>query len=210
VHKYDGTTSVDPSPWFESEPDTVNPHDCYYNNCTAGDYWYGEPADFGYSATPLANCEGAKDGSTWSLVGDCGNPRLDLDNVSEVGVAENINIDNPQMGDTFRAGVHYYGQDAFESENTVEQHPIVNIYCGGVLMATYGQAPNQIPNGFNYGLPYDDDGRPTGMFWRVADVQVTGTDADGNTTCTVAGLHAPNMSDGYWLVTDKNNSDFSY
>ena len=35
--------------------------------------------------------------------GYCANPRLDQDNVDDVGVAENSNIDNPAGGDTFRA-----------------------------------------------------------------------------------------------------------
>ncbi len=209
VHKFDGAQGTDATSWFQTEG-ANNKQDCYFNNCTAFDYWLGEPADFGYSASPLANCEGAKDGSTWAFVGDCGNPRLDLDNVSEVGVPENTNIDAPATGDTFRAAVHYFGQDAVESTKAVNQHPIVNIYCGGTLKATYGQAPNQIPDGFNWGSGLDDDGNGKGMMWRVADVVVTGKDADGNTTCDVAGLHAPAMSDGYWIVTDKNNTDFSY
>jgi hypothetical protein len=36
-------------------------------------------------------------------------------------------------------------------------------------------------------------------------------DGSGNTTdCTVTQLHPPGTGAGYWVVTDKNNTDFSY
>jgi hypothetical protein len=210
VHKYDGPTTT---PWFETKANTDNPHDCFYENCTASSYFlpFGATANFGYGNTsPDDNCKGSKYGSTWDLLGYCHNPRLDLDNVSDVGVPENTNIDNPPANDTFRAAVHYYGQGGRGSTKAVDEHPIVNIYCGGTLKATYGQKPDQIPNGFNFGTARDNKGFGLGMIWRVADVQATGTDAMGNTTCTITPLHPPMTTSGYWVVTSQSNTDFSY
>ena len=158
----------------------------------------GGGANFGYAnSTPDDNCKGAKDGTIWNTLKFCHNPRLDLDNVSDVGVPENTNIDDPGTGDSFRAMVHYYGQEGDVSQNPVNEHPIVNIYCGGTLKATYGQKPNQIADGFNQGAGRDSNGNGVGMVWRVADVQATGNDASGNTTCTIAPLHPPTTSADY-------------
>ena len=84
------------------------------------------------------------------------NPRLDIDNISKVGVPENINIDNPNNGDTFRIGVNYY------SSKTVLTHPVVNVYCGGTLKSTFGVTP-QVAN-FN----------GKSKLWKAAEVQWVG------------------------------------
>jgi hypothetical protein len=206
VHKFDGPTATT---WFESSANTDNPHDCFYGNCTALSYPGG--ADFGYAnSTPDDNCKGAQDGVFWDFLGYCHNPRLDLDNVSDVAKPENTNIDDPGNGDSFRAMVHYYGQGGKASTKAVDEHPIVNIYCGGTLKATYGQKPDQLANGFNFGKARNNQGFGLGMLWRVADVQATGTDAMGNTTCTITPLHPPATTAGYWVVTSQTNTDFSY
>jgi hypothetical protein len=131
---------------------------------------------------------------------NCHSPRLDNDNISDVGVAENTNIDTPKAGDSFRGMVHYYGQDSGSSSKNVDEHPIVNIYCGGNLLATYGQAPNPL-TGFNTGA-----GDPAkGLMWRVADVAPM-VDASGNTTgCTVTAIHPPATTSGYY-VTNNNTA----
>lgn len=209
MHKFDGSGADGATPWFVDQKREHSPRDCSFINCTAPFTYTGERADFGYANSPLANCKGTVNGSNWVLIGYCANPRLDIDNVKDVGVPENTNIDTPTDGDTFRSAVHYYGQDGLASQARVSVHPIINIYCGGTLKATYGQAPNRLTDDFNAGSAAND-GYPRGMFWRVADVTATGTDAAGNTTCTVAPLHPPGTTDGYWVNTDKNNTDFSY
>jgi hypothetical protein len=204
VHKKDGAT---PSNWFEAQANKANPVDCFYQNCTA----LPGGVNFGYGNTSIDNCKGAQDGAIWTTFFNyCRNPRLDLDNVQDVGKPENTNIDNPVTGDSFRAMVHYYGQEGNGSTNAVDEHPIVNIYCGGTLKATYGQKPDQIPNGFNFGMKRDSNGYGLGMIWRVADVKATGTDASGNTTCDITPLHPSPSPAGYWVVTDKNNTNMSY
>ncbi|HTP26284.1 MAG TPA: hypothetical protein VMK12_11560, partial [Anaeromyxobacteraceae bacterium] len=95
--------------WFSSTAD------CYYATCR------GTDVDWGYPASS----SGAH------------SPRLDIDNITTLGKPENINIDDPNDGDTFRVGVHYYGNHGGD-----EVHPLVNVYCGGNLLATFGQAPD--------------------------------------------------------------------
>lgn len=209
VHKFDGSSSSPPTGWFYAADGARSPHDCHYANCTVASYFTPDHADFGYGNSALANCEGAEGGLNWSSLGYCANPRLDIDNVSDIGKPENTNIDKPLEGDVFRAGVHYFGQSGGSSKAPVSLHPIVNIYCGGTLKATFGQAPNQLTDDFNFGGALWNN-PAKGMFWRVFDVQALGEDADGNTKCSVSGLHPPGAADGYWVVTDRDNLDFSY
>lgn len=183
----------------------INPDDCFFANCTARQYtmpmagvsdpdWYPD-------STPATNCQGnTKYGADWATLGYCHNPRLDLDNINDVGVPENTNIDNPANNDKFRAMVHYYGQDNLESTTDVEQHPIVNVYCGGSLKASYGQTPNQL-TGFSHGTA-----QATGQMWRVADVTAV-VDGAGNTTdCNITPLHAPSTTSGYWVTPSTNTA----
>ena len=194
VHK-PGTTSN----WFQAKgASTDNPDDCYYRNCKAEEYAAGttEPAPaWGYATSPIAECIGSPQGSDWQAnLNACANPRLDIDNISDLGKPENINVDNAKNGDQFRAAVHYFS-------GSTEEHPMVNIYCGGNLKATFGKAPNTL-SGFNKGSGWNK-----GMLWRVADVKAI-VDAMGNTTdCTVTALHPSGSSSGYWVTT---NSDMTY
>ncbi|MBO7127151.1 hypothetical protein J6253_02445 [bacterium] len=98
---------------------------CYYMNCK---YDLSEGPDWGYEETENYDKDGNK--------GMMRNPRLDMDNVVTEGKPENINLDNPKDGDTFRVLVH-----RFHFNTTFETHPVVNIYCGGTLKATYGVDP---------------------------------------------------------------------
>ncbi len=167
-----GTTSA----WFTDD-------DCYYANCD--DFSFGARPSWGYPVTPPAMCVLPP-----TSFGQCDNPRLDIDNVSEFTsyVPENINVDNPTDGDTFRVLVNYF------SGSTATQ-PLVNIYCGGQLTATYGAAPNTVP-GFSSSATGS-----SGLMWRVADIQAM-VNAMGETTgCAVTGLHPPMMSTGFWLTT---------
>ncbi len=131
--------------------------DCYYANCRntgAGRPW-------GYPPSPGSEC-----GST----GTCVNPRLDIDNISS-NVPENINIDNPNHGDSFRIMSHM-----FSGSRTT--NPIISVYCGGRLRAVLGEPPDQID------MTQSSSGC-RGHSWRVADVTMI-VDADtGFTDCNV-------------------------
>jgi hypothetical protein len=208
VHKLDGP-SPSPTAWFQAVAGVDNPHDCFYANCSALAFPGG--ADFAYAnTTPDTTCHGTMGGPTWDMLGFCHNPRMDIDNINSIAVPEITGSDNVTNGDTLRAMVHYYGQDGATSTTTANEHPIVNVYCGGTLKATYGQSPDPIPDGFNFGMGLNVNGGGAGMLWRVADVHATGLDVGGNATCTVTPLHPPLTSSGYWVITDRNNVDFSY
>src|SRR5207237_4881716 len=129
-----------------------------------------------YANSQLAECVGSPEGMQWQSLGFCANPRLDIDNIAETGVPENINVDKPENGKTYRVMVHYFGGE-------VVTHPLVNIYCGGHLLATYGAAPDLVA-GFATGL-----GEAMGTMWRVVDVKPA-VSAQGDTSgCALTALH---------------------
>jgi hypothetical protein len=130
-------------------------------------------------------------GLQWSsYVGQCANPRLDIDNNLEegIGVPENINIDQPVNGETYRVMVHNFSGGL--------ARPIVNIYCGGELKATLGAAPNQVPN-FQGNSIFS-----IGAMWRALDV-TTWVDESGETTdCAIDPLHPPGLEFGFDVTQD--------
>jgi hypothetical protein len=146
--------------WFTSSS-------CYYGNCkNTGNPNWGYPQT--YSAMPpLGNYQ-------WVY-----NPRLDIDNISTVGIPENINIDNPGEGHQYRVLVHMYDDDGYS-----QTHPVVNIYCGGTRKATYGVSPQV--TGFDYGC-YNN----CGDGWKVTDITWHGDPLSD--TCNLA----PIWNNGY-------------
>ncbi len=150
-----------------------NEDDCFYVTCDNGD-----TPPWGYADSPAEVCpEGT---------GPCGNPRLDIDNIN-TNVPENINIDNPNDGDTFRVMVHAYN---FTRRAPAVTHPVVIIYCGGVQVLRLGDPPSQVP--------IDDDGTACmGDTWRVADVTTRIDSTTGATTCDIEVLED---ADGNWLI----------
>jgi hypothetical protein len=164
--------------WFDDKAD------CYYANCGFESLSH---TDWGYPQSPLATC--AMDADPKRPDG-CRNPRLEAENVFDTGRAETLNIDRPEDGATYRAMANYFvgGQIT---------HPIASIYCGGRLVASYGQAPDAVPR-FQHG---GADGG--GSMWRIADI-TTHVDENGATTCDVAVVRPPGEATGY-DVTDGNS-----
>jgi hypothetical protein len=201
LHVHRSGTTTD---WFGASTSSANPDDCNYDTCTASTFtcmpflFFTCPAkaDWGYADTPLAECKNSPNGMAWTT--GCHNPRLDVDNIRTVGQPENTNISDPNDGDSFRVMVHYYGQDGGTSTNHVVEHPIVNIYCGGVLKTSYGQTPNTL-SGFDYGT-----GWGAGQMWRVADVKahVSGGKV---TDCDVTAIHPPAATTGYYVTVDNTS-----
>jgi hypothetical protein len=78
---------------------------------------------------------------------------------------------------------------------------MVNVYCAGHLKATYGQAPDLVPN-------FDvSGGWAYGSMWRVADI-IAVVDATGTTTdCKVTALHPGNATSGYRVTKDDISFD---
>jgi hypothetical protein len=196
VHR-PGTTT----PWFTtdgSSSGSTNNDDCYYLNCRASNLVGGSGPNWGYAHTSVDNCKGAPDdGSTWTSAGYCASPRLDVDNISTPGKPENINVDDPNNGDKFRVMVHFYGG------SSITVHPMVNIYCGGNILATYGADPDFVQNFNKPGHYGNGDG---GSIWRVVDAttQVTGGVTTG---CTLDPHPVGWPSSGYYVT---NNSSLTY
>jgi len=177
-----GKTGLTPA-WFDD-------NDCDYASCDTPDTLHDA---WGYATSPIENCTGP--GARGSFTGSCPNPRLDIDNVAQSTqyVPENVNLDNPNDGDQFRVMVHHY------SSNDRPAKPLVNVYCGGELLGTYGQAPNEI-EGFNEGGGRPNTDGECGAMWRVVDIatQVSGGVTTG---CTLTPLTMPGGS-GYYLTYD--------
>ncbi|MBI5488061.1 MAG: hypothetical protein HY905_12075 [Deltaproteobacteria bacterium] len=178
------------TPWYPHAGEVHDPSrdQCGWHNCEARIRVTGGRADWGYAPSDLAECVGGPLGEQWRTLGYCANPRLDVDNnLSEgIGLPENINIDVPRDGETFRIMVeNFTGGDA---------NPVINVYCGGRRAATFGAPPDELPDfsGRSHG-----DG--VGAMWRVADV-TTRVAADGSVACEVLGLHPPGASEGYDLT----------
>lgn len=174
--------------WFETGSGAYNTDDCYYMNCKATNY--APIPNWGYANSALSECVGGPEGAMWALLGYCRNPRLDVDNIYALG-PENINVDVPENGGNYRIMLHYYSGSA-------AAHPIIDVYCGGHLKATFGQAPDVL-NGFNSGGGYN-----SGLMWRVADIAPV-VSGGVTTDCAVTPLHPPSGT-GYWLTT--NNSTY--
>ncbi|MBO7126012.1 hypothetical protein J6W78_00525 [bacterium] len=113
---------------------------CFYGNCRNNDEW--NVVGWGYADTASGK-----------------NPRLDIDNINTAGEPENINLDNPKNGDTFRVLVHTYPWDDYSSSTGT--HPVLNVYCGGTLRATYGVSPQ-------YTLINNNDS------WKVVEIKWVG------------------------------------
>jgi hypothetical protein len=187
VHKA-GTTT----PWFTTalSGSNYNPDDCYYMNCKATTY--GGVADWGYASSPITECNGGPEGADWAdnVPAVCRNPRLDIDSIYDLGTPENINVDNPINNGTYRVMLHYY------SGGTIQAHPMVNVYCGGYLLGSYGAAPDLITN-------FDTSGGfGAGDMWRVVDVQTLVDGAGVTTGCNLTPLHPPGQTTGYWVTTN--------
>ena len=158
---------------------------CGWHNCEAWIRGTGPRADWGYATSGLAECVGGPLGDMWRDLGWCANPRLDVDNnLSEgTGLPENINIDVPGDGETFRIMIENFTGGV--------THPLVNIYCGGRREATFGAPPDEVPD-----FTGTNGWEGVGAMWRVADV-TTHVAADGTVTCEAEGLHPPGATEGY-------------
>jgi hypothetical protein len=149
-----GTTSD----WFST---SSGHEDCFYSNCSST---WSYNMGWSYPNSPNSACTGNQYGS-WTY---CPNPRIDIDNyTNKIGVPENLNLDKPNDGDQYRVFVHFY------SGSTLT-HPVVNVYCDGYRLGTYGKTPQVA--GFNSGGANDG-----GKGWKVVDV--TTHVAGGVTTC---------------------------
>jgi hypothetical protein len=197
-----GDTDVDlhlhrrsvPAGVMSGETPFFNSDDCFFLNCKATTYDYDMMALRARWMLPdtadLSVCRDAPqgEGGFWeSFRGACYNPRLDVDVIScdpavtdprgAFCAPENINIDNPPLGDTYRVMVNYYSQHEYTGGAT---HPAVNIYCNGLLRGSFGSDPF-VTLRIGDRLPRTNDS------WLVADVMFY-EDSCGRVDCRVAPL----------------------
>jgi hypothetical protein len=159
--------------WGTTSDFFADPQDCYYANCKASSCCYGGPPTVAWGlehTTDLAACRDAPhgEGTQWVTHGFCANPRLDVDVItcttgdtdstrSSFCAPENINVDNPPLGQPMRIMVNYYSAHSYSGVTNAS----VNVYCGGSLRATFG--PQPLTRGSSSGSSNDN--------WMVADVQ---------------------------------------
>jgi hypothetical protein len=112
--------------------------------------WFSSPYDCYYSNTR----------PSWDAAGTADDPRLDIDDIPGDG-PENINIDVPVVGQTYRVGVHHYRSDGCRSAT-------IRIYCGDISLTPVGTYTRSVcANG----------GGSARDFWRVVDVRWNGGDS---------------------------------
>ena len=150
---------------MDSKTTTWGSDDCYFLNCDDGDSpdWY-------------------------PLTGTNHNPRLDLDNTGTGPKPENINIDNPKKGDSFKVGVYYWAYIYDEPTK-----PVVNIYCGGTRKATYGDSPEVL------------DFKQHKDFWKVVAIEWDDDDSSSD-KCI---LTPKTDDDGKYVLERPRNTDYS-
>ncbi len=139
---------------------------CYYSNCKNSGSPSYSMSSWGYPNTASGH-----------------NPRLDIDNIHTAGIPENINLDNPNSGDTFRIGVRYFSGSALT-------HPVINVYCGGTLKSTFGVEPQV--GGFS----------SAGKLWKVAEVKWDG--GYTSDTCEIT----PKFSDSGYVIGSYSTYDW--
>jgi hypothetical protein len=195
LHRPNSTT-----PWYPTGATALepNPDACSWLNCEAtirgmdASGMFAPRADWGYMPSPLSACVNGPHGDEWRALGFCANPRLDIDNNLQkaTGMPENINVDQPNEGETFRVMVQNW--------TGARSHPLVNVYCSGRRIATYGGAmpPDALTN-----FTGTSGDRGVGAMWRVADV-TTHVDSSGTTTCSSVLLHRPGSRTGYYVTND--------
>jgi hypothetical protein len=126
--------------------------DLHLLRMAGGTGWFNVPNDCYYAnRTPM-----------WDAPGTADDPRLDIDDVNGFG-PENINIDVPVAGATYRVGVHYYSAHGAGPSTAT-----VRIYCGDISTTPVTTMMRTLTNGS--GIPDAND------CWRVADIVWVGED----------------------------------
>jgi hypothetical protein len=208
--------------WDTTCPQGQTYEDCFWNASSGcRDYSTAGPG-WGYADSPATACLGWSserhpvDGQFYFE--GCTNPRLDRDNIvcdktildpSEVGAmegmggfcaSENINLDNPNDGDSFAVAVNHYGNHG----GTSFAHAHVNLYCNGERVLSAGYDPVAQTTNPLLTIPGAD---MTGDYWEVGTITVHAGDA-GEIACDVATVpsnHADQLRDGVTSPTTAGN-----
>jgi hypothetical protein len=95
---------------------------------------------------------------------------------------ENINIDNPKMGDRFAVGVHFY-------DGSTPVHPHVNLYCNGERKLAFGLDGTSVPPNNNPTLRQSHQAEG-GDLWEVATVEAKVDAAGLLQDCVITPVHS--------------------
>ena len=132
--------------------------DTHMLRVAGGTGWFNSPNDCYYANRTPA----------WDAAGTADDPRLDIDDVNGFG-PENINVDAPVVGNTYRVGIHYYSAHG-AGPTTVT----VRVYCGDIATTPRATYTRTLTNGGGSSDAND--------FWRVANIRWDGGDACTATT----------------------------
>ena len=123
--------------------------------------WFSSPLDCYYGNTR----------PSWDAAGTADDPRLDIDDVEGFG-PENINVDAPVVGGTYRVGIHYFDDDICNCATSVT----VRIYCGDITVTPVATYTRNLTGGGGTSDAND--------FWRVANIVWNGADS-----CSVTAIN---------------------
>lgn len=184
-------------PWYSGpgKPEiTTTDASCNWANCSGKLRSTRPRADWGYANSGLSACQDGPLGADFVTLGYCPNPRLDVDNNQQLasGVAENISVDNPNDGETFRVMVQNFSGTLIR--------PVLNIYCGGHREASFGVAPDIVD-----GFQGSSGTVAIGATWRPADITVHVNGKGETTDCKVVPLHPPGEKSGPYIAQDDPN-----
>jgi hypothetical protein len=184
--------------------------DCYYDEGSGCRSASTTPPRWGYADSQSNACRGWS--SKRGVLGlGCTNPRLDRDNILcdrgvqdptalgfiDTGIGaycgpENINLDNPNNGDTFVVGVNHYGTTGLGA-TTAKPH--VNLYCNGRRVLSIGYNP---ATGQQWPLLRNAGGDDRGDWWTAALIKanVTGGMLTSCDVTPIPSRHADPTRDG--------------
>ena len=167
----------------------LTPSTCNPANCSAELRFDAVRTDFGYSDSPLVDCETGPSPAAFAALGRCPNPRAGIDDNQTLasGVAELAQIDAPRDGDTFRVMLHNFG-------NRAANKTAIFVYCSGTLVGALA-GPSRPPD---FRAP--EGSTLVGLMWRAADV--TAHSKDGQLTCSVTPLTLPGTTEPFVTIDD--------
>jgi hypothetical protein len=177
--------------------------DCYWDPSSGCRDNSSSPGpDWGYAQSQDSACIGwsSKRAKPDATTLGCTNPRLDKDNVTcnssiddptstDFCGPENINLDNPNDGESFAIAVNHYEQHAVNLGDTSNAKPHVNLYCNGVRVVSVGYNP--VTGQTSFPLLNNGGYDSTGDYWIVGTIKTHVTNGQ-ITSCDVAPIPSHN------------------
>jgi hypothetical protein len=167
--------------------------DCWYGSESGCRDFSSAPPDWGYAASANSACIGWSSKRSGAGPQFCTNPRLDKDNITcdptiddptnlNFCGPENINLDDPNNGDSFVAAVNHYANHG----GTSTAHTHVNLYCDGARVLSVGYNPVTGQTSFPALVTPGSDS--TGDYWIAATITYHAGVGGNPATCDVAPI----------------------